>query len=133
MRYVAEPLLAGLHRGDAARLSVRALFPVLADAERRHGSVARAWRRMPADAGGSGSMSLRGGLAAIPAVMQSGRTAANLGCIGNRVYTGLADDELYFAISGPQVTAVVEKLATIVHANRELEKFHRGRMPTCLN
>lgn len=71
VRYVAEPLLAGLHRGDAARLSVRALFPVLADAERRHGSVARAWRRMPAGGGGSGSMSLRGGLAAIPAVMRA--------------------------------------------------------------
>lgn len=67
--YVAEPLLAGFHRGDAARLSLRALFPVLADAERRHGSVARAWRAMPAGAGGGGSMSLRGGLGAIPAGM----------------------------------------------------------------
>jgi oxygen-dependent protoporphyrinogen oxidase len=69
VRYVAEPLLAGLHRGDAARLSLRALFPVLADAERRHGSVARAWRAMPAGSGGGGSMSLRGGLAALPAGM----------------------------------------------------------------
>ena len=59
--YVAEPLLGGLHRGDAARLSLRALFPALAEAETRHGSVARAWRRMPAPSGG-GSMSLRGGL-----------------------------------------------------------------------
>ncbi len=61
VKYVAEPLLAGLHRGDAARLSLRALFPVLADAERRHGSVARAWRTMPPAAGGGGSMSLRRG------------------------------------------------------------------------
>jgi protoporphyrinogen/coproporphyrinogen III oxidase len=45
--YVAEPLLAGVHRGDASRLSLRALFPVLAEAEHRHGSVARAWRKMP--------------------------------------------------------------------------------------
>jgi oxygen-dependent protoporphyrinogen oxidase len=72
VRYVAEPLLAGLHRGDAARLSLRALFPVLAEAERRHGSVARAWRRMPPGAGGTGSMSLRGGLSALPAVMGAG-------------------------------------------------------------
>lgn len=70
VRYVAEPLLAGLHRGDAARLSLHALFPVLADAERRHGSVARAWRSMPAGAGG-GSMSLRGGLSTLPAVMRA--------------------------------------------------------------
>ncbi len=66
--------------------------------------------------------------AAIPAVMQSGRTATNLGCIGNRVYTELPDDELYFAIAGRQLEAVVNKLVTMVHANRELEKFHRGRV-----
>ena len=66
--------------------------------------------------------------AAIPVVMQSGRTATNLGCIGNRVYTELPDDELYFAIAGSQIEAVVNKLVTIAHANRELEKFHRGRV-----
>jgi uncharacterized protein (DUF169 family) len=67
--------------------------------------------------------------AAIPAVMQSARTATNLGCIGNRVYTELADDELYFVIAGPQLETVVEKLATIIHANDELESYHRGRLP----
>jgi protoporphyrinogen oxidase len=61
----------GLHRGDAARLSLRALFPMLADAERRHGSVARAWRTMPVGAGAGGSMSLRGGLGALPAGMSA--------------------------------------------------------------
>lgn len=66
--------------------------------------------------------------AALPAVQQSGRTAMNLGCIGNRVYTELADDELYFAIAGAQLETVVEKLSTIVNANHELEKFHRGRL-----
>jgi uncharacterized protein (DUF169 family) len=66
--------------------------------------------------------------AAIPAVMDSGRTATNLGCIGNRVYTGLKDDELYFAIAGSQLELVADKLATIVNANRELEKFHRARL-----
>jgi uncharacterized protein (DUF169 family) len=65
--------------------------------------------------------------AAIPAVMGSGRAAANFGCIGNRVYTDMADDELYFAIGGPQLSVVAEKLEKIVHANRELEQFHRGR------
>ena len=66
--------------------------------------------------------------AAIPAVMQSGRTATNLGCIGNRVYTELPDDELYFAIAGSQLEAIVDKLVTIAHANCELEKFHRSRV-----
>lgn len=66
--------------------------------------------------------------AAIPAVIQSGCTATNLGCIGNRVYTELPDDELYFAIAGSQLEKIVEKLVTITHANCELEKYHRGRV-----
>jgi uncharacterized protein (DUF169 family) len=51
----------------------------------------------------------------------------SLGCIGNRVYTGLGDDELYFTIPGPRIGAVVERLEAVVHANRELEKYHEGR------
>jgi oxygen-dependent protoporphyrinogen oxidase len=43
--YLAEPLLAGIHAGDVDRLSVRALFPRLADAERKHGSLLKAFRR----------------------------------------------------------------------------------------
>ena len=42
--YLAEPLLAGIHAGDVDRLSIRALFPRLADAERTHGSLLRAFR-----------------------------------------------------------------------------------------
>jgi protoporphyrinogen/coproporphyrinogen III oxidase len=42
--YLAEPLLAGIHAGDVDRLSVRALFPRLVDAERTHGSLLRAFR-----------------------------------------------------------------------------------------
>jgi oxygen-dependent protoporphyrinogen oxidase len=70
VKYVAEPLLAGIHRGDAARLSLRALFPVLAEAERRYGSVARAWRNMPSR-GAGGSMSLRHGLGQLVAAMHA--------------------------------------------------------------
>jgi oxygen-dependent protoporphyrinogen oxidase len=43
--YLAEPLLAGIHAGDVDRLSVNALFPRLVDAERKHGSLLRAFRR----------------------------------------------------------------------------------------
>src|SRR5438045_3068511 len=60
--------------------------------------------------------------AAIPAVLRSQHSAASLGCIGNRIYTGLADDEMYYALPGKHLAAVVDKLATIVNANRELEK-----------
>ena len=75
-----------------------------------------------------GSVVGRPTCAAIPAVMQSGHTATNLGCIGNRVYTSMPDDELYFAFAGSQLDAVNDKLSTIVHANRELEKFHLARV-----
>jgi protoporphyrinogen/coproporphyrinogen III oxidase len=43
--YLAEPLLAGIHAGDVDRLSIRALFPRLVEAERAHGSLLRAFRR----------------------------------------------------------------------------------------
>ena len=44
--YLAEPLLAGIHAGDVERLSIRALFPRLVDAERQSGSVIRAFRAL---------------------------------------------------------------------------------------
>jgi protoporphyrinogen/coproporphyrinogen III oxidase len=42
--YLAEPLLAGIHAGDVDRLSMKALFPRLVEAERTHGSLLRAFR-----------------------------------------------------------------------------------------
>ena len=42
---------------------------------------------------------------------------------------GATDDEAYFAIPGPALPAVEERLAVMVKANQELEKFHRGRLP----
>jgi oxygen-dependent protoporphyrinogen oxidase len=44
VNYLAEPLLAGIHAGDAERLSMRALFPRLLEAEQRSGSVLRSVR-----------------------------------------------------------------------------------------
>jgi oxygen-dependent protoporphyrinogen oxidase len=45
--YLAEPLLAGIHAGDVDRLSMKALFPRLVEAERTHGSLIRAFRPKP--------------------------------------------------------------------------------------
>jgi uncharacterized protein (DUF169 family) len=66
--------------------------------------------------------------AALPEALRTGHGVASLGCIGNRVYTDLSDDEMYFALPGKEVVAVTEKLAGIVRANGELEKYHRGRL-----
>ena len=62
--YIAEPLLAGIHAGRVERLSMRALFPRLVEAERTHGSVIRALaaRRRGAPAGGGPFRSLQGGV-----------------------------------------------------------------------
>jgi oxygen-dependent protoporphyrinogen oxidase len=65
---LGEPLLAGIHSGDPARLSMRASFPRFLDLERRHGSLIRGmWAAGRAAKGqppaGSAFMSLRGGLA----------------------------------------------------------------------
>jgi uncharacterized protein (DUF169 family) len=83
-----------------------------------------------AQAAGAGSSSAPMGrrtCAALPAAIRSERGVASLGCIGNRVYTHLPDDELYYALPGKHVAAVVDKLAGIMHANRELEKYHLAR------
>jgi uncharacterized protein (DUF169 family) len=81
-------------------------------------------------AGLSGDAGLMGRptCAMIPAAIQGAQVTTSLGCIGNRVYTGLADDEFYAAIPGPMLARLVDKLATMVTANRELESFHRARM-----
>lgn len=54
VRFLAQPLLGGIHAGDVERLSLRALFPSLADADREPGSVLRtlAARRRPPDPDG---------------------------------------------------------------------------------
>jgi uncharacterized protein (DUF169 family) len=77
---------------------------------------------------GGGALMGRPTCAMIPAAMQGGQVTTSLGCIGNRVYTGLGDDEFYAAIPGSKLAALVDTLATIVTANRELESFHRTRM-----
>jgi oxygen-dependent protoporphyrinogen oxidase len=46
LRRLGEPLLAGIHGGDAERLSMQALFPRFVDLERTDGSVIRGLRRL---------------------------------------------------------------------------------------
>jgi uncharacterized protein (DUF169 family) len=65
--------------------------------------------------------------AILPESLQSGLAAASFGCIGNRVYTGLGDDEGYYAIPGVNVPEVVNKLTVLVEANRQLHQFHKER------
>jgi uncharacterized protein (DUF169 family) len=76
---------------------------------------------------GSGGLMGKPTCAALPEAMRTGHGVGSLGCIGNRVYTDQPDEEMYFILPGRLVEAVTEKLATIVHANAELRKYHEAK------
>ena len=63
---------------------------------------------------------------ALPAALGGGAVAST-GCIGNRVYTGAGDDELYVAVAGRDVARVADEAETIAKANAALADYHRGR------
>jgi uncharacterized protein (DUF169 family) len=63
---------------------------------------------------------------ALPAALAQG-TVTTLGCIGNRVYTGVSPDELYIVVPGAKLGAVSDALGIIATANATLEEFARGR------
>ena len=65
--------------------------------------------------------------AMIPQAASSIAGVASVGCIGNRVYTELGDDEMYFAVPGKALPRVLEQLDVILNANAALESFHRER------
>jgi uncharacterized protein (DUF169 family) len=67
--------------------------------------------------------------AAIPAALGGG-LASSLGCVGNRVYTGVDDEEFYTVIAGRDVATVVDHLETITIANAALGEYHRQRRTT---
>jgi uncharacterized protein (DUF169 family) len=64
--------------------------------------------------------------AAIPAAILQG-VVASAGCIGNRVYTGLKDEELYVAVPGRDLKRVTEEIETIAAANSQLAEYHATR------
>jgi uncharacterized protein (DUF169 family) len=63
---------------------------------------------------------------ALPAALAGGMVAST-GCVGNRVYTDLEEDELYVALPGRDLAAVVDALSVIAGANATLSEYHRGR------
>ena len=63
---------------------------------------------------------------ALPATLQHG-AITSFGCIGNRVYTGLGEDELYVVVRGSDLVRVAEALATITTANAALQSYASDR------
>jgi uncharacterized protein (DUF169 family) len=62
----------------------------------------------------------------LPAALRAG-TVASTGCIGNRVYTGLDESELYVAVPGRDLASVAEAASIVRSANATLIEYHRNR------
>ena len=63
---------------------------------------------------------------ALPAALAKG-TVSSLGCAGNRIYTGLGEDDMYVAVPGAGLEKVAAALEVIVSANQAVTEYARGR------
>ena len=101
--YLAEPLLAGIHAGDVDRLSIRALFPRFVEAERRAGSLIRAFRRRgaaPPSPDGA-FKSLPGGLSEMVRALVKALPADAVRLNTGVTRLGVADDGSFDVAIGP--------------------------------
>jgi uncharacterized protein (DUF169 family) len=64
--------------------------------------------------------------AAIPMALVQG-AVTSVGCIGNRIYTDLGDDEVYVAVPGRELFRIADEVQTIAAANATLADYHRNR------
>jgi len=63
---------------------------------------------------------------ALPASLQHG-AIFSLGCIGNRVYTDLSEDQMYFVVRGQDLQAIAGALEVVNSANAVLSDYAMGR------
>jgi len=63
---------------------------------------------------------------ALPAALANGAVTSS-GCIGNRIYTEIGDDELYVVLRGTDLEKIAGEIDTIYTANQTLTEYHRER------
>lgn len=63
---------------------------------------------------------------ALPAAMAGG-SVVSTGCIGNRVYTGLREGELYVVVPGKDLALIAKEVETVAAANTVLADYHASR------
>jgi uncharacterized protein (DUF169 family) len=63
---------------------------------------------------------------ALPAAMASG-VVVSAGCVGNRVYTDVGEDELYAVVPGKDLGRLADALDEITAANATLADYHQQR------
>jgi uncharacterized protein (DUF169 family) len=79
-----------------------------------------------AGAGGRAPLLGRPTCMALPLALAEGAVAST-GCIGNRTYTDVGEDEMYVVVPGKDLPRVAEELPRIAAANSALSDYHRGR------
>jgi len=62
----------------------------------------------------------------LPAALNQGMVTS-AGCLGNRVYTGLGEDELYVLVPGRVLQRIADEVQAIAESNSKLTEYHRGR------
>jgi len=63
---------------------------------------------------------------ALPASLLHG-TMTSLGCVGNRIYTGLGEDEIYVVLRASDLAKTADQLQLISGANAALRDYARSR------
>ena len=63
---------------------------------------------------------------ALPAALAHGMVAST-GCIGNRIYTGAQDEELYAAVPGRDLARLADSVQIVQSANARLMEYHEAR------
>ena len=66
---------------------------------------------------------------ALPAALANG-TVTSSGCIGNRTYTDIGDEELYVVLRGTDLETIAQEIDTIYSANQTLTAYHQDRRQT---
>jgi uncharacterized protein (DUF169 family) len=65
--------------------------------------------------------------AVVPLASKTGLASISLGCMGNRTFAALPDDELYVCIPGSQWDAILPKLTEIGRANSAMKTFYSDK------
>ena len=72
----------------------------------------------------------RPGCAVLPMAIRGGSAALSFGCRGNRTFTGLAEDEMYLCVPGPQWEKLRAALPEILVANAAMGQFYEAKRAT---
>ena len=71
--------------------------------------------------------------AVLPLASKTGQASLSLGCIGNRTFTGLPDEELYVCIPSSHWPKLMSELIAVGRANSEMQAHYRAHQAQFAN